>query len=699
MNALLLRIFTIIIALNVISCIPGTGSEVDEGETFVSDGGSKLNLKIIDNNGNVIRSVQRNQTVTVKATLTTSIYSNQANQVMTFSTDIGALSPSKGTALTDSSGVAIIHLITDATFGAGTLEASVSTDEGTFSINYNYNIAEDLDSTSTTEPAVAVDDSDDTTDTGSDTDVVDDTPVIEDLPSDAIVGSIQYIDTTPTTITLLGTGGTERSETAVVTFRLLDSEGFPIPDKIVNFSLNTEIGGLRMNPTSDVTDRNGEVSTLVYSGTVPTVVRVTAKAEVTSLEGDVYTIFTQSDKLVASTGIPDQNSLSIAISTFNPEAADFVGRKVTVSARLADLFNNIVPDGTAVYFSTEGGSIEPSCLTKDGGCEVFWTSGSPTPSDHRNTIIATAVGNESFIDSDSDGYFSDADGEPFTDLNRNNIYDEAFVDSNGNNLFDEPFVDSNSDGLYTPGESFTDHNRNGIYDGNGNNPIGETSFTDSAEGNGRYDGSGTIPAGEVYTDMNDNNEFDGAGFSDLGEPYLDSNENGQYDIGEVYFDSNNDGAYNALGDEKYNGALCRDNSNCSDDHATHVRASAVIITSGSQARIDIIDKNTGDLYASNHITSSNLVNYDNKSVNLNFILTDSAGQVMPAETKMALYFGNTDTTPIRQFTVKNSIYNDNSLYELILNDSTPGISSTSTYIIIVTTPSGEETYFSFQAEY
>jgi len=696
MNALLLRIFTIIIALTVISCIPGTGSEVDEGETFISDGGSKLNLKIIDNNGNVIRSVQRNQTVTVKATLTTSIYSNQANQVMTFNTDIGALSPSKGTALTDSSGVAIIHLITDSTFGAGTLQASVSTDEGTFNIAYNYNIAEDLESTSTTEPAVAVDDTDATTDTGSDT--VNDTTVIEDLPPDAIVGSIQFVNTSPTTITLLGTGGTERSETAVVTFKLLDSEGFPIPDKTVNFSLNTEIGGLRMSPTSDTTDRNGEVSTIVYSGTVPTVVRVTATADVTSLEGDVYTLFTQSDKLVASTGIPDQNSLSIAISTFNPEAADFVGREVIVSARLADLFNNIVPDGTAVYFSTEGGSIEPSCLTQDGGCEVIWTSGSPTPSDHRNTIIATAVGNESFIDSDSDGYFSDADGEPFIDLNKNHTYDEAFVDSNGNNVFDEPFVDNNSDGLYTPGESFTDHNRNGIYDGNGNNPTGESSFTDSADGNGRYDGSGTIPAGEVYIDMNENNEFDGAGFSDLGEPYLDINENGQHDSGEMYFDSNNDGVFNALGDEKYNGALCRDNSNCSSEHAVHVRASAVIITSGSQARIDILDKTTGDLYASNYITSSNLVNYDNKTVTLNIILTDSAGQVMPAGTTLHLFLGNTDTSPYRTFTVKNSIFNDNSLYELILSDSSLGFNSSTEYILIATTPSGEETYFSFQTE-
>ena len=680
MKKILHLILTFCIVLALSSCLPGDESDLDQGETFRANSGSSLNIKILDVNNQIVRTVQTNQTVTVIATYTTNTYSEQNNQVMTFSSDIGVFSPETATALTNSLGVATIELITNSTLGAGSLNASVTTNNETLSVSYNYTISED---TATPQPST----SDETT-----TDPIIDTGGLEDLPSNAVIGSITYVNTNPTAITLLGTGGTDRTETAVVTFKLLDSEGLPIPNKTMDFSLNTKIGGLHLNPTSSTTNGNGEASTIVYSGTIPSVVRVTATADITSSDGVTYTIFTQSDKLVVSTGIPDQNSLSISVDSFNPEAADFVGTVVNVGVRLGDLFNNIVPDGTAIYFSTEGGTIEPTCLTLDGGCSVRWTSGRPIPSNHRITIIATAIGNESFIDTNGDGFFSNIDGEPFIDLNFNNIYDEPFVDNNGNFIFDEPFTDVTGDGFYTPSEPFVDHNKNGIYDGAGNNSTGETTFTDSNAGNNIYDGSGTIPNGESFTDLNGNSAFDGPGFSDLGEPFLDNNENFIRDKNEIYFDTNKNGLFDVKGDTKFNGSLCIDDSNCSTEHSIHLRTSAIIIASGSAALIDLLDTNSNSLYASNHLASTNSVNFVDTSVSINIKLTDFAGQVLPAKTSIKLYKDTLNAFPFQEFTVKNSIYNKDTLYQLILNDNEIGIPNTESLIIVITTPSEEETY-------
>ena len=673
----LILIFCIVLALS--SCLPGDESDLDQGETSRANSGSSLNIKILDVNNQIVRTVQTNQTVTVIATFTTTTYSEQNNQVMTFSSDYGVFSPETATALTNSLGVATIELITNSTLGAGTLNASVTTDEETLSVSYNYTVSADATTTDTTTTG-------DTT-----TEPVIDTGGLEDLPSDAVIGSISYVDTNPTTITLLGTGGTDRTETAVVTFKLLNSKGLPIPDKKMNFSINTKIGGLHLDPASNITNSRGEASTIVYAGTIPSVVRVTATANVTSSSGDIYKIFTQSDKLVVSTGVPDQNSLSISVRNFNPEAADFVGVNIPIGVRLGDLFNNIVPDGTAVYFSTEGGTIEPSCLTIDGGCSVAWSSGRPLPSNHRITIIATAIGNESFIDADGDGFFSDSDGEPFIDLNFNNIFDEPFVDDNGNFIFDEPFTDVNGDGSYTPSEPFIDHNKNGIYDGNGNNPAGETIFTDSNAGNSIYDGSGRIPNGENYTDMNGNAAFDGPGFSDLGEPFLDNNENFKRDQDEIYFDTNKNGIFDVKGDSKFNGSLCINDSNCSTDNSIHLRTSAIIIASGSKALIDVLDADTNTLYASNHLPSANSIDYVDTEVKINIRLTDTAGQVLPSITTLNVYEDNLLTKP-QKFTVPNSIYNEDTLFQLTYTDNAPSILTPEKIIIVTTTPSGINTY-------
>ena len=303
------------------------------------------------------------------------------------------------------------------------------------------------------------------------------------LPAD--VGSIEFISATPENISILGTGGLGGSESSTVIFRVLDTNSNPVNNQEVNFSLNTDVGGINLIPTSATTDNNGLVQTVINSGTVATSVRVQA-----TITDSSPVTSSQSSLLVVSTGIPDQDSFTLSASTLNPEAWNISGTEVTITTRMADAFNNPVPDGTAVSFTTEGGSIESSCTTTNGVCSVIWRSQQPRPEGHvlgdinnlnhqpeasntmgqkfggRATILATAIGEESFPDTNGNGRFDAAEMAAFLGTNvSGELYDlkEAFVDHNEDGLFN-PSEAGGEDGgeLEVPGSG--DFNNNGVFD-------------------------------------------------------------------------------------------------------------------------------------------------------------------------------------------------------------------------------------------
>jgi hypothetical protein len=318
------------------------------------------------------------------------------------------------------------------------------------------------------------------------------TGLVNVLQADA--GSIAFVSATPEHIAILGTGGDESS---IVIFKVLDVNGDPINDRDVTFELSTDLGGINISPLTATTNANGEVQTVVNSGTVSTSIRVKA-----TITGSDPIISSQSNTLVLSTGIPDQDSFSLSASILNPEGWDIDGTEVEVTARLADAFNNPAPDGTAVSFTTEGGSIDSFCITSNGVCSVTWRSQYPRPEGHilgdvnnpahlpetmnsmgqklggRATILATAIGEESFPDLNGNGRFDAAEMTAFTG---NNIsgrpYDlkEAFVDHNEDGLYNpteggdvnqsgalEEFTDFNNDGVFTP---YSGSYRDGLYNG------------------------------------------------------------------------------------------------------------------------------------------------------------------------------------------------------------------------------------------
>ena len=263
-------------------------------------------------------------------------------------------------------------------------------------------------------------------------------------------GSIQFVSASPTKITLKGTGGLGLQETSEVKFRVVDSAGNVLSGAGVDFTFpaGNAPGGVTLLPSSGTTDTNGEVSTIVSSGSVPGAVRVIATITSSGLQ-------TQSDLLTITTGVGAQDHFSLS-ANHNIEGWGHDGETSTIGVILSDHFSNPVADGTAINFIAEGAQIGGSCSMTDGSCSVTLTSAELRPTNGRISVLAYGVGEEGFTDTDGDGYVSsnaervDSNGattdlgETWEDYNENGVWDstEPFIDFNSNGSFD------GADGLY-----------------------------------------------------------------------------------------------------------------------------------------------------------------------------------------------------------------------------------------------------------
>ncbi|TKB49069.1 invasin [Ferrimonas sediminicola] len=353
------------------------------------------------------------------------------------------------------------------------------------------------------------------------------------MVAESAIGSLQFVSAEPGQLALKGSGGIDgagqRSETALVTFRLLDQSGAAASQEKVCFELSTGAGGLKLSPEpqpqdlvacpnvdQDATDLSryavgysnsqGRVSVTVGAGDVPTQVKVFAVWAGSDGGGHPSVVSNLSDALVVTTGLADDDSLSLSASLLNPEAWEFDGEEVVLTMMAADHFNNPVPDGTLVTFTAEGGAIDARCATKssddgsgpEGACQVTWRSQSPRPfyipsavtcpsgdpppclgdtleahfnglgsviaepRPGRATVMLRLIGEESFVDLNGNGVF---DGAPESYVDRT----EAFRDDNEDGLYRNYSVDGLSqDGAVSAGavaEEFFDYDADGQFDG------------------------------------------------------------------------------------------------------------------------------------------------------------------------------------------------------------------------------------------
>jgi len=404
--------------------------------------------------------------------------------------------------------------------------------------------------------------------------------------TEPLVNTIEFTDMTARQIAMKGISYTSLPETTAVSFVVRDEYNDPISGEEIEFSLsNSSVGAtLAGQPVDGVitstTDAEGNVTAYVNSGSAHGLVAVLAviKSDPTKR--------TQSFNISITTGLPVQSAFSIAASNYHPQGWDKNGTPVTIEVNLDDHFKNPVPDGTQVNFVTDGGQIEPFCLTGGGLCTVVWTSYDTRPGfgiDNINIEQRSRLPHPA-NDSTSSHYCPGC-------------------------VKDDPTWNGGRSGVvtilaYTEGEV-------GFADGNGA----------SGEANGRFD--------------------DGEYFSKMSEAYLDANENGQYDVPDgnnpfeklIEYDAS--GGYTPLVDvpDFYQGGTCTDAAralgHC--QNLVHIRRSLQLVMSSDLVDIKLDSvagaKDTDTGIAKDFSNSSCINLSEDGPITFNYKISDFNGNV------------------------------------------------------------------------
>lgn len=267
----------------------------------------------------------------------------------------------------------------------------------------------------------------------------------------------------PESIAPTGTANSARPSNSEVTFIVIDEDGNPVRGAEVGFELSYSARALpnvedaRLDRLSTVSGPGGEAKVTVRAGEQNTVVRVIASI----MRENGATISVPSAPISINSFLPDQDSFSMSIDNFMPNAQNYNNQAVQVTINAGDRFNNNdLADGNAVVnFVTSGGSIDNYCVLDDNGtCTVTWISTDPRPADGRVAILARSVGDESFRDLNSNDEFDNGEFSPDPGV----IFEkgEAYLDFDADRTFTasvDQFFDNNGDQAY--------NGPDGTYDG------------------------------------------------------------------------------------------------------------------------------------------------------------------------------------------------------------------------------------------
>jgi hypothetical protein len=210
--------------------------------------------------------------------------------------------------------------------------------------------------------------------------------VVTSGTSSGLAQTITFLGSTIQEVSVYGVGG---KETSILGWEVRDSIGSAIDAahavSLSFASINGPNGGEYISPTALLTNSVGQAYTTFNAGTRSGVVQVTASATVGS-----RTIVSSPVRLIINGGFPVQSHFSIAAEKHNFPCMGWVGRTDGISVLVGDMYSNPVAPGTAVYFRSSAGVIQPSIFTsRDGMGSVTLYSGNPEP---YGTYAASAFG-------------------------------------------------------------------------------------------------------------------------------------------------------------------------------------------------------------------------------------------------------------------------------------------------------------------
>lgn len=195
--------------------------------------------------------------------------------------------------------------------------------------------------------------------------------------SSGLAQTIAFLGANPAQVSVYGVGG---QETAVLGFEARDSLGLPIDAahaiQITLVLQGGPNGGEYISPSTITTNAVGRAYVAFNSGTRSGVVQVVATATVGS-----RVITTSPVRIIINAGFADPAHFTIAPARRNFPAWGVAGNRNAIGVIVGDRYSNPVAAGTAVYFRTGAGVIQPSVFTNiDGIGAADLISGNPLPS-------------------------------------------------------------------------------------------------------------------------------------------------------------------------------------------------------------------------------------------------------------------------------------------------------------------------------
>ncbi len=315
-----------------------------------------IGLAVLNSAGASVNSLSSVETGVVRATLSNSAGAPVPGIVVTFGETAGSLlkfSPSTKTALTNSQGQAQIEIsANDPTIIGATL---ITVQAAGVTVGTVQSKAIEISSGGSS-------------------------PVV---PTPNAINFIQVVPAS-SSIVIKGAGGAGRSESANLTFKVVDGSNTPIKGAKVNFTVNPA-NSVTLNTTSADSNSDGLVTTTVSSGAIPTAVVVTATSATNA------SATTQSDTLVVSNGVVLPAGFELVAKKYNLDGT-LTGDNTDITAFVRDEFGNPVPQGVAVSFVTDYGAVGTAtsggCTTNNAGqCTVPFSVQDP-----RGRGLATITG-------------------------------------------------------------------------------------------------------------------------------------------------------------------------------------------------------------------------------------------------------------------------------------------------------------------